>query len=124
MVLIDTSIWVDFIRLGDEQVAQLLRQDRVLMHDMVLGEIACGSLQQRSDRLEVLAELPRISSAEHNEVMVFIDKNQLFGCGIGYLDNHLLAAVKLRLGTSLWSRDKRLVTAAERLGLAFRIEVH
>jgi predicted nucleic acid-binding protein len=124
MVLIDTSIWVDFIRLGNEELAQLLRQDRVLMHDMVLGEIACGSLQLRTDRLEVLAELPRISSAEHNEVMGFIDKNQLFGCGIGYVDNHLLTAVKLRPGTSLWSRDKRLIAAAQRLGLAFRVEVH
>jgi predicted nucleic acid-binding protein len=124
MVLIDTSIWVDYIRLGNEQLAQLLRQDQVLMHDMVLGEIACGSLQQRADRLAVLTELPRIDSAEHNEVMRFIDKNQLHGCGIGYVDNHLLAAVKLRLGTKLWSRDKRLAAAAQRLGLAFATEVH
>ncbi len=124
MVLVDTSIWVDYIRFGDEQLAQLLRQDRVLMHDMVLGEIACGSLQQRADRLDVLGDLPRIDSAEHNEVMGFIDKNQLFGCGIGYVDNHLLAAVKLHAGFKLWSRDKRLAAAAQRLGVAFGVDVH
>ncbi len=124
MVLIDTSIWVDFIRFGNEQLAVLLRQDRVLMHDMVLGEIACGSLHQRTDRLAVLAQLPRIDSAEHSEVLRFIDNNQLHGCGVGYVDNHLLAAVKLRLGARLWSSDKRLVAAAQRLGLAFGAEVH
>lgn len=124
MVLIDTSIWVEFIRFGNAQLASLLQQDRVLMHDMVLGEIACGSLQERADRLAVLAQLPHIDNAEHGEVMRFIDKNQLHGCGVGYVDNHLLAAVKLRLGSRLWSRDKRLVAAAQRLGVAFEAEVH
>jgi predicted nucleic acid-binding protein len=124
MVLIDTSIWVDYIRFGNEQLAALLSQDRVLMHDMVLGEIACGSLQQRMDRLAVLAQLPYIDSAEHSEVLRFIDNHQLHGCGIGYVDNHLLAAVKLRMGARLWSSDKRLVAAAQRLGLAFGAEVH
>lgn len=124
MVLIDTSIWVDYIRFGDEQLAYLLRQDRVLMHDMVLGEIACGSLQQRANRLAVLSDLPRIESAEHNEVMAFIQRHQLYGCGIGYVDNHLLAAVKLRAGFKLWSRDKRLAAAALRLGVALEAGVH
>ena len=119
MVLVDTSVWVDYIRSGKPQLAELLQHNQVLMHEMVLGEIACGSLRQRTDRLTTLGNLPHLDTAAYAEVLVFIEKNQLFGCGIGYVDNHLLASVLVRPGTQLWSSDKRLADAAHRLGVAF-----
>ena len=119
MVLVDTSVWVDYIRFGNAQLAELLQHNQVLMHEMVLGEIACGSLRKRTDRLEILGNLPHMDMAAHAEVLVSIEKNQLFGCGIGYVDNHLLASVLLRPGTQLWSNDKRLTDATHRLGIAF-----
>ena len=48
----------------------------------------------------------------------FIEQNGLAGQGIGHVDVHLLAAVRLGDGTILWTRDKRLRAIAERLGLA------
>lgn len=124
MVLVDTSIWLDYIRSGNEQLADLLCENRVLMHEMVLGELACGSLQQRADGLEILGNLPRIDVAAHPEVLAFIEAMQLFGCGIGYVDNHLLASLQLNPGTQLWSRHRRLVHAAQRLGVAFNAGSH
>ena len=124
MVLVDTSVWVDYIRSGNENLADLLRENRVVMHQMVLGELACGSLQQRADTLAGLANLPGIDVATHPEVLAFIEAMQLFGCGIGYVDNHLLASVHLNPGTQLWSRDRRLVDAAQRLGVAFDVPAH
>ncbi len=41
------------------------------------------------------------------------------GCGIGYLDGHLLAAVALRKSARLWTRDKRLHAVAASLNLAW-----
>ena len=123
-VLVDTSVWVEFIRFGNAQLAQLLNDGQVLMHDMVVGEIACGSASNRVERLAVMNDLPKINKAEHSEVLGFIDVHQLFGCGIGYVDNHLLAAVLLHAECKLWSRDKRLSTAAERLGIAFETLKH
>jgi predicted nucleic acid-binding protein len=38
--------------------------------------------------------------------------------GIEYVDAHLLAAVRLTAGAALWTRDKRLLGVAQRLGLA------
>jgi len=47
-----------------------------------------------------------------------IQGERLFEIGIGYVDAHLLAATRLTSGASLWTRDKRLSAAAERLSLA------
>ncbi len=123
-VLVDTSVWVEFIRFGDAQLFQLLNVGRVLMHDMVIGEIACGSVPGRTERLSVMNNLPKVNTAEHGEVLKFIDNHQLFGCGVGYVDNHLLAASILHGDCLLWSRDKRLHTAAGRLGVAFESLPH
>ena len=124
MVLVDTSVWVDYIRFGNAQLVELLQDNRVLMHEMVLGEIACGSLRQRTDRLATLGNLPHMDMASHAEVLLFIERNRLFGCGIGYVDNHLLASVHLRPGAQLWSSDKQLADAARRLGVAFGARTH
>jgi hypothetical protein len=42
----------------------------------------------------------------------------LSGLGIGYVDAHLLASVKLTDDARLWTRDGRLAAAAARLDLA------
>jgi len=37
--------------------------------------------------------------------------------GIGYVDAHLIAAVKLTAGARLWTRDRKLGLVAERIGI-------
>ncbi|MBU3694592.1 MAG: type II toxin-antitoxin system VapC family toxin [Rhodocyclaceae bacterium] len=118
MILVDTSVWVDHLRAGDAGLTALLEEASVLTHPFVIGEIALGQLRQRQLILECLEELPRAPLASHVEVMTFIEQQGLPGRGIGYVDAHLLAAVCLAPGSSLWTRDKRLLAAATRLGLA------
>jgi predicted nucleic acid-binding protein len=65
-----------------------------------------------------LQDLPQARVVTDHEILQFIGRRHLFGLGIGYVDVHLLAAVRLTLGASLWTRDKRLHTVAEQLGLA------
>jgi predicted nucleic acid-binding protein len=88
------------------------------MHPFVIGEIACGSLADRSSVLELLQDLPMAVIAESAEVLGFIGRRGLHGRGIGYVDVHLLASVTLIEGTKLWTRDKRLRAAADDLGCA------
>lgn len=120
MILVDTSVWVEHLRNGDAQLADLLERGAVLMHPFVVGEIACGSLSDRSSILELLEDLPAAVVAEGKEVLAFIERHVLHGKGIGYVDAHLLASVMLTDGAILWTRDKRLHIAAEDLGCAFR----
>jgi Asp-tRNA(Asn)/Glu-tRNA(Gln) amidotransferase A subunit family amidase len=67
----------------------------------------------------VLLDLPQVEVAtDEEEVRHFIHRHALFGVGIGYVDAHLLAAIRLTAAATLWTRDKRLHVVAERLGLA------
>ncbi len=118
MILADTSVWVDHLRSGDARLAAALDRGIVVMHPFVVGEIACGSLSDRAMILELLQNLPLAVVAGSDEVLGFIERHQLHGKGIGYVDVHLLAAVALTAGAKLWTRDKRLRAAAVDLGLA------
>lgn len=117
MILVDTSVWVDHLRAGDQALANLLETGTVLAHPFVTGELALGDLRQREIVLSALADLPHANVATDAEVLHFIDRHALFGRGIGYVDAHLLAAVRLSAGATLWTRDKRLHAVADRLGL-------
>jgi hypothetical protein len=119
MILIDTSVWVDHLRAGDQAVAAALERGGVLMHPFVLGEIACGNLtKKRSEVLRLLAELPAAPTATDPEALIFVERHALMGRGIGYIDVHLLAAVALAGKARLWTRDKRLAAVAADLGVA------
>jgi predicted nucleic acid-binding protein len=90
----------------------------VLGHPFVLGEIALGRLRDPALVLGLLADLPQAIVATDGEVLGFIRRHGLAGLGIGYVDAHLLAAARLTPDARLWTRDRRLAEAAERLGLA------
>lgn len=118
MILVDTSVWVEHLREDSQVLAGLLDAGMVLMHPFVLGELALGSVRQRDVVLSALSDLPSVVVATDAEVLHFIDRHALYGRGIGYVDAHLLAAVRLTPGVSLWTTDKRLHAAAVLLGSA------
>ena len=118
MIIVDTSVWIDHLKSSDPVLADLLGKGRVLAHSFVTGELALGSLRQRRTVLESLHDLPQATLASDDEVMMLIEREQLYGLGIGFVDAHLLAAVRLTSGALLWTRDRRLRQAATRLGLS------
>jgi len=118
MILVDTSIWIDHLRAADERLAGWLGEGQVLAHPFVIGELALGNLHNREVVLQALQDLPQTCVATELEVLRFINEKKLFGAGIGYLDTHLLAAVFLTPGAKLWTRDKHLLAAGTRLGIA------
>ncbi len=121
MILVDTSIWIDHLRVADAILDGLLKEGRVLAHPFVIGEIALGNLRQRDLVLRSMLGLPRAEIVREQEMRGFIEREGLAGLGIGYVDAHLLAAVRLTRDASLWTRDKRLASVAERLSVAAHI---
>ena len=117
MILVDTSVWVDHLRRGHEALAGLLEAGNVLAHPFVIGELALGNIPRRDLVLRALHDLPQASVATDREVLHLVDQHLLFDLGVGYIDAHLLAAVLLTSDAGLWTRDRRLERAADRLGL-------
>ena len=122
MILVDTSVWIDHLRVGEEGLVALLNSSRVMVHPFVVGELACGNLRNRAEVLTLLKELPRAPVATDEEVLFFIERHALMGRGIGYVDAHLLAAVLLADVARLWTRDKRLLAVSKFLNIAFEMD--
>jgi len=117
MILVDTSIWIDHLHRSDATLSDLLHEAQVCVHPMVIGELALGSLRDRQTILGLFADLPIAPVATNAEVLVFVDSKILYGIGLSLVDAHLLAALRLSLSDRLWTRDRRLRLAAERLGV-------
>jgi hypothetical protein len=83
-----------------------------------MGELALGNLHGRDVILRAFRRLPEATVASDDEVLRLINRQTLFGRGIGYVDAHLLAAVLLTAGSKLWTRDRRLQMVAAELDVA------
>ncbi|MDR2012325.1 MAG: PIN domain-containing protein [Rhodanobacter sp.] len=117
-VLVDTSVWVDHFRFRNDRLAHLLELGLVMMHPLVWGEIACGTLPHRTQTLSDLGRLQSTPSASVAEAMAFIERERLFGLGCGLVDILLLASTLMTPETVLWTLDKRLCALAERFGVS------
>lgn len=124
MILVDTVIWADHIGVRDPRLEALIDQKQVRMHPFVIGEVSLGNLKRRRETLQALADLPRAPVAEINDVATLIERQNLAGTGVGYVDAHLLASVLIMPSAVLWTRDKRLRVVAERMGVAGAPKAH
>jgi len=120
MILVDTSVWIDHFRGEDNGLRECLDRGIVLTHPFVIGELACGNLNNRNYILSMLSNLPTADEASDGEVIKFIEKRSLYGRGIGYIDMHLLASAALTPDDRLWTMDIRLRGIAELLNLGVK----
>lgn len=123
-VLVDTSVWVDHFRHGNDALVVLLGLDLVMVHPLVLGEIACGTPPNRVQTLIDLEGLQQTQQASVREVMAFIERERLFGLGCGLVDMLLLASTLMTPGIELWTLDKHLSALAERFGVMHQPSMH
>jgi predicted nucleic acid-binding protein len=119
MILVDTSVWIQHFRHGEQTLADRLSEGFVLMHPFVCGELGCGNLRNRSAILSDLRALPPAKLASDEEVGRLIEDRKLWGRGLGWIDVHLLASALLS-HCGFWTLDKRLGEAATALELGFR----
>ncbi len=117
MILADTSVWIDYFRIGRPDLRDRLRRGDVVMHPFIVGELACGNFSSRQKNLSLLQQLRSVAVAEHEEVMIFIEARKLHGRGVGYVDAHLLAAAAIER-CQLWTVHKPLRAAAMSIGIA------
>lgn len=120
-ILVDTSVWVDHFRNRNDGLIQLLSRDLVLIHPMILAEIACGTPPApRLRTLGLMGLLPQSHQANIIEAMTFIENEKLYGLGCGLVDLTLLASTLITPGARLWTLDKRLEVLAKRLNANYQ----
>jgi predicted nucleic acid-binding protein len=121
LILADTSIWIDHFRSGtrstSKEMRKLLNEGQIVIHPVIIAELALGSLQERAKTLALLDLLPQVQVAQLSEVRRMIETRRLYSLGIGLTDAQLIASVFINPSTLLWTRDKRLRKAAEGLGI-------
>ena len=124
-VIVDTSVWVDHFRQTNRALVDLMLQDSVLVHPMVIVEIACGTTPApRSQSLENLALLQLCKQATLQEVLALVERERLYGLGCGLVDMCLLASTLITPAAALWTLDKRLAGLAQRFGVAHKPVMH
>lgn len=118
MVLVDTSVWISHLRYINSRLQKLLEGGMILSHPFIINELACGNISNRTEIISLMQSLPMLDVVEHEEFLLFIDRNQLMGKGLGFVDVHLLAAAMLA-GVPLWTQDKKLKQACSQLNVDF-----
>ncbi|WP_219210982.1 type II toxin-antitoxin system VapC family toxin [Variovorax boronicumulans] len=124
-VLVDTSVWVDHFRHGNDALVALMALDRVLTHPMVVLELACGTPPApRRRTLDDIGLLRAARQATPAEVLAFVEQEKLYGLGCGLVDLNLLASTLITPDARLWTLDRRLRDLAARFGVAHSLERH
>jgi len=121
MILVDTSIWIDHLRTTSSSLVELLEADAVASHPFVLEELALGNLGRPRERerfLESMSDLWLSPQLSHDEALLLVDSQRLWGQGLDLVDAHLLGSTLVVPGSRLWTGDKALQRAAASLGVA------
>ena len=117
MILVDTSVWISFLKKDDKDLEEILRsylkKNEVYTVSAVFGELFQGVRNKRERGiLEMIwSSLPKV-----DEQNLFIaaghisNEHKLYAKGVGLIDSYLLAAC-LNNDLALWTLDKKLQKA-------------
>ena len=119
MIAIDTSVWAEFFRGSQLHVRDLMVTGRIIQSPTVTGELSMGNLRNRDRTIKDLQLLEPLPLPSDDLLLDFVNDHALYGTGIGWSDAQILASVALHGRCLLWTRDKRLVVQAQRLGCAY-----
>jgi len=122
MILVDTSVWIDFFRRrpSAKTLADYLLEDQVTLHPWVFGELMVGDLgPQRLQILQSLHSLPELPVYAVTELSDFVEQERLYGSGLSLVDLQLLY-VSILHRFPLWTHDTGLSRFAKHFDRSFK----
>lgn len=123
-VLIDSSAWINHLKVADAAVIAVLSSGRALTHPMVIGELTLGTPKDRKRTLESISLLQRTNAASMDEVLQFVERERLYGLGCGLIDVTLLMSTLITPGATLMTLDNRLAALADRFKVLRKLPLH
>lgn len=121
MILVDTSVWISFLRKDDQDLVDILKsylkRQEAFTISAIFGELLQGVKSKRErEVLDILWEsLPKVS-----EDSLFLqagklsNENKFYAHGIGLIDCYILSAA-IKHDLALWTLDKKLGAAAQEI---------
>jgi hypothetical protein len=113
MIIVDTSIWIEFfkgnIKIFNELKA-LLEKGNVLGVEWIFGELLQGARDKREINIinEYWKNLPKSENfGIWIEAGILSSENKLFSKGVGLIDASLII-LSIKYSAKIWSLDKKL----------------
>ena len=115
MILVDTSVWIEFFRGRDpifSELAERLEETNILALECVFAELLQGAkgIRERSLIREMWDSLPHFDETE-----VLLRAGEESGqrkwkdLGVGLIDAWIVTAARLS-GSQIWSLDKKMLS--------------
>jgi predicted nucleic acid-binding protein len=120
-VLVDSSVWIDFLN-GDQRtltLSDMIIENVVVTHDLVEAELRAGFLNTSRDSFfRYFCDLPRLMFSDIPGIFDFIERKQLYGRGLSFIDLTLLIAAIVDQAV-IWTHDKNFKKACLQFGIAY-----
>ncbi len=121
MILVDTSVWISFLRKDDPDLVDILRKylnrDEVLGCSAVFGELLQG-VRSKREKDVVYALWEALPAAVESQAFLkageISNRFNLLNKGVGLIDCYILS-VALENQLTLWTLDKKLKQAYEQI---------
>lgn len=119
MILVDTSVWVSFLRKTDPDLSDILKKylkkEQVYAVSAVFGELLQGAKNNRERHLiSVLWE--NLQKVTEEDLFIaagnLSNRYKLYASGVGLIDCFILAAA-MENNLALWTLDKKLQKAVD-----------
>jgi len=116
-VLVDTSVWIDYLRIGTQErhIDTLIEENLIVINELILSELVPTlTIQRQSKIISLLNLFPKQSiSIDWNEIILFQTRCLKKGFnGIGIPDL-IIAQNAIQHHTALYSIDKHFRLLAE-----------
>lgn len=114
MVLVDTSIWIEFFKKNDpvfSHLRELVESGDVIVHEIIFGELLQGC--KNKSELNFILEYWDIINSSYNqndliEAGKLSFKNKYINKGIGLIDSVLINIAK-KYNYRIWTLDKKIL---------------
>jgi predicted nucleic acid-binding protein len=113
MILVDTSVWVEFLKAKQPwlgEMTRLLEEQEVLAVEPVFGELLQGALNEREIRI-ILAYWRHLPKDTVKETWIKAGElsahHKWYSRGVGLLDAALIVIAR-ESSARIWTEDKKL----------------
>lgn len=110
MILVDTSVWIDYFRNGStaDALDKLIESDMICINDVILSELLPSINQRHEEELkELLLSFPKLQmKIDWNEIVFMQTKNLHNGINKVGLPDLMIAQNAIQNNVTLFSCDK------------------